>query len=176
MTAVASKVNKDENNNVNDQLVRCGPDIQKLGTTAFHHHPARDGVIASFVLWIGECTGLLGATLENITTGSPVITDPRATCDKQGAAAVLAAQELLLGEGRMTVTGLPRPDGCDWTVGLGSVVGKLLTTRPRAIFISFILLVTSLITNTEAKAKQIQKTEGYLEPVEISSQQVTRNS
>jgi hypothetical protein len=94
-TAVASKVSEAENKNVNDQLLRRGPEIQTLGATAFDDLLASDEVIVAFALRIGECTGLLGATLEDITLYSQGNTDPSAGRDEQGAAAVVAAEELL---------------------------------------------------------------------------------
>jgi len=97
-TAVASKVSEAENNNVNDQLLGRGPDIQTLGATAFDDLLACDEAVAAFALRIGECTGLLGATLEDISLHSPGNTDPSAGRDEQGAAAVVAAEELLRGD------------------------------------------------------------------------------
>jgi hypothetical protein len=97
-TTVASKVSEAENKNVNDQLLERGPDIQTLGATAFDDLLASDEVVAAFALRIRECTGLLGATLEDITLDSPGNTDPSAECDEQGAAAVVAAEELLRGD------------------------------------------------------------------------------
>jgi hypothetical protein len=97
-TAGASKVSEAENNNVNDQLLGHGPDIQTPGATAFDDLLSSDEVVATFALRIGECTGLLGATLEDITLDSPGNTDPSAGCDEQGAAAVVAAEELLRGD------------------------------------------------------------------------------
>jgi hypothetical protein len=94
-TAVASKVSDAENNNVNDQLVGRGPDIQTLGATAFDDLVASGEVVAAFALQIEECKGLLGVTMEDITLDSPGNTDPSAGCDQQGAAAVVAAEELL---------------------------------------------------------------------------------
>jgi hypothetical protein len=97
-TAVASKVSEAENKNVNDQLLGRGPDIQTLGATAFDHLLASDEVVAAFALRIGECTGLLGATVADITLDSPGNTYPSAGCDEQGAAAGVAAEELLRGD------------------------------------------------------------------------------
>ena len=99
-TAVASKVSQadDDNHNVTDQLLGRGPGIQTLGATAFDDLLASDEVVAAFALRIGECTGLLGATLEDITLDSPGNTDPSAGCDEQGAAAVVPAEELLRGD------------------------------------------------------------------------------
>jgi len=97
-TAVASKVSEAENTNVNDQLLGRGPDIQTLGATAFDDLLASDEAIAAFALRIGECTGLLGVTLEDITLDSPGNTDPSAGRDEQGAAAVVAAEGMLRGD------------------------------------------------------------------------------
>jgi hypothetical protein len=97
-TAVASKVSEAENKNFNDQLLGRGPEIQTLGSTAFDDLLASDEVVAAFALRIGECTGMLGATLEDITLDSPGNTDSSAGRDEQGAAAVVAAEELLRGE------------------------------------------------------------------------------
>jgi hypothetical protein len=66
-TAVASNVSDAEN----DKLLGRGPSIQTLGATAFDNLLASDKVIAAFALRIGECTGLLGAALEDITLDSP---------------------------------------------------------------------------------------------------------
>jgi hypothetical protein len=96
--ALAWKVLEAENKNVNDQLLEHGPDIQTLATTAFIDLLASHEVVAAFALWIGECTGLLGVTLEDITFDLPGNTDPSAVCNKQGAAAVVAGEELLRGE------------------------------------------------------------------------------
>jgi len=96
--AVALKVLDAKNKNVNDQLLGCGPDIHTLRATAFDNLLANDEVVAAFAIQIGECTGLLGATLEDITLDSPGNTDPSAGCDEQGAAVVVAAEELLRGD------------------------------------------------------------------------------
>jgi len=96
--AVASKVSDAENKNGNDQLLGRGPDIQTLGSTAFDDLLASYEVVAAFALRIGECTGLLGATLADITLDSPGNPDPSAGCDEQGAAAVVAAAQLLRGD------------------------------------------------------------------------------
>jgi hypothetical protein len=65
-TSVASKVSEAEN----DKLLGRGPSMQTLGATAFDDLLARDEVVAAFALWIGECTGLVGAALEEITLDS----------------------------------------------------------------------------------------------------------
>jgi len=66
-TAVASKVSEAEN----VKLLMRSPTIQTLGATAFDDLLASDEVVAAFALRIGECTGLLGAALEDITLDSP---------------------------------------------------------------------------------------------------------
>jgi len=45
------------------------PDIQILGATAFDDLLASEQVVGTFFLRVGECTGLLGATVEGITAG-----------------------------------------------------------------------------------------------------------
>jgi hypothetical protein len=48
----------------------CGiPDIQILGGTAFDDLLALEQVVGTFFLRLGDCTGLLGATVEGITDG-----------------------------------------------------------------------------------------------------------
>jgi len=45
------------------------PDIQILGATAFDDLLASEQVVGTFFLRVGDCTGLLGATVEGITDG-----------------------------------------------------------------------------------------------------------
>jgi len=45
------------------------PDIQILGATAFDNPLASEQVGGTFFLRVGDCTGLLGATVEGITDG-----------------------------------------------------------------------------------------------------------
>jgi len=99
-TAVASKVSQadNDNHNVNDQLLGHGPCIQTLGATAFDDLLTSNEVVVAFARQTGECIGLLGATLEDITLDSPGNTDPSAGRDEQRAAAVVAAEEPLRGE------------------------------------------------------------------------------
>jgi hypothetical protein len=96
--AVASKVSKAETKNVNDELLGRSPDILMLGATSFNDSLPSDLVVAAFPLLIKECTVLLGATLAVSTLDSQGNTDPSAGCDKQGAAVVVAAEELLRGD------------------------------------------------------------------------------
>jgi len=62
-TAVASKVSEAQKKNVNEQLLRRGPDIQTLGATTFDDLLASNAVVAAFALQFGECIALMGATL-----------------------------------------------------------------------------------------------------------------
>jgi len=98
--AVASKVSQPntDNHNVNYQLLGRGPGIQTLGATAFDNLLASDKVVVAFTLQIGECIGLLGATLEAIGLDSPGDTDPSAGHDEQGTAAGVAEEEPLRGD------------------------------------------------------------------------------
>jgi hypothetical protein len=45
------------------------PDIEILGATAFDDVLASEQVVVTFFLTVGDCTGLLGATVEGITDG-----------------------------------------------------------------------------------------------------------
>jgi len=45
------------------------PDIQILGATAFDDQLASEQVVGTFFLIVGDCTGLLGTTVEDITDG-----------------------------------------------------------------------------------------------------------
>ena len=66
------------------------PDIQLLGATAFGHLLASEEVVEAFAIRLGECQGLLGASLEGITEGEG---NPRMLNARAGAAAVVAAEE-----------------------------------------------------------------------------------
>jgi hypothetical protein len=66
------------------------PDIQLLGATAFDHLLASEEVVEAFAIRLGECQGLLGASLEGITEGEG---NPRMLNARAGAAAVVAAEE-----------------------------------------------------------------------------------
>jgi hypothetical protein len=93
-TAVASKVSEAEN----DQLLWHGPGVQTLGATAFDELLVSIEVVVAFARQTGECIGLLGVTLEDITLDSPGDIDPSAGRDEQRAAAVVAAEEPLRGD------------------------------------------------------------------------------
>jgi len=99
-TAVALKVSQadNDNHNVNDQLLGHGPGIQTLGATAFDDLVSNIEVIVVFARQTGECIGLLGVTLADITLDSPGDTDPSTGRDEQRAVAVVAAEEPLRGD------------------------------------------------------------------------------
>jgi hypothetical protein len=72
------------------------PDIEILGGTAFDDLLARDETIETFALPIGECSGLLGATMEVTTLEDPgeiETINPKGWTSEQGAAAVVAVEE-----------------------------------------------------------------------------------
>jgi len=113
-TAGASKGSQaDHKDNFNDQLPGCGPGIQTLRATAFDDLLTSIEVVIAFALQTGECTGLLGVTLEDITFDSPGDTDPSAGRYEQRAAAVVAAEEPFREDSRMTAAGSLRPEGSD---------------------------------------------------------------
>lgn len=66
----------------NNQLPARSPDIDTLRATAFNLFLASDEVIVGLALQIGECTGLLEATLEEITFSSADNMDPFAGHDE----------------------------------------------------------------------------------------------
>jgi hypothetical protein len=45
------------------------PDIQILGATALDDLPASEQVVGTYFRRVGDCTGLLGATVEGIADG-----------------------------------------------------------------------------------------------------------
>jgi len=96
-TAVASKVSLGENDshNVNDLLLGRNPGIQTLGAAAFDDLLTSIEVVVAFARLTGECIGLQGATLEDITLDSPGNIAPSDGREEQRAAAVVAAEELL---------------------------------------------------------------------------------
>jgi len=69
--------------------------IQTPGATAFGDLRISIEVVVAFARQTGECIGLLGVPLEDITLDSPGDTDPSAERDEQRAAAVVAAEEPL---------------------------------------------------------------------------------
>jgi len=90
-TAVSSKVSEAEN----DMLLGRGPGIQTLGATVFDNLLSSIEVVVAFARQTGECIGLLGVTLEDITLDSPGDTDPSAGRNEQRAAAVVPSEEPL---------------------------------------------------------------------------------
>jgi len=72
------------------------PDIEILGATTFNDLLASVETIETFALRIGECSGLLGATMEVTTLEDPGEIEninPKRWTSEQGAAAVVAAEE-----------------------------------------------------------------------------------
>jgi len=71
-------------------------DIEILRATAFDDLLASYGTIEIFALRIGECSGLLGATMEVTTLDNPGeidTSDPKHWTSEKGAAAVVAAEK-----------------------------------------------------------------------------------
>jgi hypothetical protein len=71
-------------------------DIEILGPTSFDDVLASNQTIDSFALRIGECSGLLAATMEITTWEKPGEIDtinPKRWMSKKGAAAVDVAEE-----------------------------------------------------------------------------------
>jgi len=62
-------------------LLGLGPGIQTNGATAFDNLLSSIEVVVAFAQQTGECVGLLGVTLEDITLDSPGDTDPSAGRD-----------------------------------------------------------------------------------------------
>ena len=114
----------------NDQVLWCTAGIQTLGATAFDNQPTNIDLVIAFAWQTGKCIGLLGVTLEDITSDSPGDRDPSAGCNHQRAGAVVAAEEPLQGDTWMTTAGSLRPEGSDSTLGFGSCVGEPLLTTP----------------------------------------------
>jgi len=147
--AVASNISEAGNDTVNDQLPGHDPDIQAFVATTFDDLLVSDEVLVVFAPSIGQCTGLLGATLECITLDSTGNSDQHTECDEQGAAVVVVVEETLWGDAWMTTTGSTWPQGSIWTAGPGSWVGEPLMTRPPGIHLSsFVSSSTSLFLNT----------------------------
>jgi len=66
------------------------PDIQLLWATAFHHLVPCEEVVEAIAIRLGECQGLLGASLEDITE---VEGNPRILIAPAATAAIVAAEE-----------------------------------------------------------------------------------
>jgi hypothetical protein len=72
------------------------PDIEIFRATAFDDLLPSDETIETFALRIGECCGLLGATMEVTTLENPGEIDtinPKRWTSEQGAVAVVVAEE-----------------------------------------------------------------------------------
>jgi len=110
------------------KVVRLPPGIQLLGAAAFDHLWASEEVVKAFVIWLGECQGLLGAWLEGITESER---NPRMLNARAGAAAVVAAEEWHSDGAWMTATGSPRHEGRNWSTGLGRIVTNRLIQLSR---------------------------------------------
>jgi len=77
------------------------PDIGILGATAFDNLLASDETIETFALCVGECSGLLEATMEVTTledSGEIVTINPKCWMSEQEAAAEVAGLGSLLGK------------------------------------------------------------------------------
>jgi len=93
------------------------PDIQMLRATAFDDLLASEEVIGTFFLRVGDCTGLLGATLEGITEVEwdwPQVLDAWA-----GSSGGSCGRRVSTQEPRITATGTPRHTGSTGWWGLG---------------------------------------------------------
>lgn len=97
IVTVASKDSEadNDNHNTNYQLLQNGAVKWTFRATTFNNVLARNEVIVALAQKMGECTGLLGVSLEVIISVSPGDTDPSTGCDELGAVAVVAADELL---------------------------------------------------------------------------------
>jgi len=74
------------------------PENEILGATEFDDLSATDETIRTFALWIGECSGLLGATREVTSLGNPgeiETMNPKRWTSEQGAGAGVPAEERL---------------------------------------------------------------------------------
>lgn len=143
--AVVLNISWAENGHLNHQLLGHGPEIQTLGATAIYDCLVHNELVTAFALWIGECIGLLVVTLDSNMLDWPGNTDTSARCDQQGGAAVVVAEETLLGDTWMTATSLLRPKGRDHRAGLGSFVVKLLMTRPPGLLLLLFLFRLCLL-------------------------------
>ena len=83
--------------------------------TTFDHLWVSEAMVEAFAIWLGECHGLLGASLEGITVGER---NPRMLNARAGAAAVVAAEEWHSDGAWMTATGSPGHERRNWTTGV----------------------------------------------------------
>jgi len=84
------------------------PDIQLLRASAFGHLLASEAVVEAFAIQLGECQGMLGASLKGITEVEKI---PRMLDARVQALAVVAADEWHNDGAWMTATGSPRYEG-----------------------------------------------------------------
>jgi hypothetical protein len=98
------------------------PDIYVLAANAFDYPLASEEVVWTFFLRVGVRIGLLGVTVESIFRGE---IGTRHWMDKQGAAAVFAAEECR--EGTLNHCYRHAETRREyWTVGLGPIVANCL--------------------------------------------------
>jgi len=110
------------------KMVSLPPGIQLLGAAAFDHLWPSEEVVEAFVIWLGECQGLLGAQLEGITGSER---NRRMLNARAGAAALVAADEWHSDGSWMTATGSARHGGRNWSTGLGPIVTNRLIRLSR---------------------------------------------
>ena len=92
------------------------PDIQILGATAYDDLLASEQVVGTFLLRVGDFTGLLGATVEGITEGE--WDRPQALDGRAGSSRGSCGKRASKREPWMTATGTPRPEGSTGWRGL----------------------------------------------------------
>jgi len=85
------------------------PDIHILGASAFDDLLASEQVVGTFFLGVGDCTGLLGATVEDITDGE--WDRPQALDGRAGSSGGSCGSRASTWEPSMTATGTPRHEG-----------------------------------------------------------------
>jgi len=85
------------------------PDIEILRATAFDDLLANEQVVGTFFLGVGDCTVLLGATVEGITHGE--WDRPQALDGWAGSSSGHCGRAVSRTEPWMTATGMPRGEG-----------------------------------------------------------------
>jgi len=91
-----------------------GPRYIRPATT-FDHLWASEEVVEAFAIWLGECQGLLEASLDGITVGE---WNQRMLDTWTEAAAAVAEEEWYSDSAWMTVTSSPRHRGKNCTMGV----------------------------------------------------------
>jgi len=133
------------------------PGIEILGATEFDHLFARDEIIETFTLGFGECSGLLGATMEVTAledAGEIETINPKRRTSKQWAAAVVAADKephsgihvLQLLAYQVTM------QGC-WTSGLG--LNPVWTAWSAGPWFSFPLIFPNPMSEIETNIQML---------------------